>query len=73
MMPLELQSTINNSLSASRTGHTGNYQGGDACLEEINKEVKAWIPQAGVPTNMQWQRVFRNMDNLMKVNMFLGL
>ena len=54
-------------MTLSRTGRVGHYQGGDACLEEINKEAKAWIPPTGVPTDTDWVKVFRNLDNLNEV------
>ena len=48
----------------SRTGNVGHYQGGDAMLEEINKEAKHWISPLGVPyTNQEWLKAFRNLDN----------
>ena len=46
----------------------GKCQGGDAILEEINKESKAWLKMSGIPTEEQWLQVFRNLDDLNKVN-----
>ena len=65
MMPDRLKSVMFSSLAVSRTGNAGKYQGGDACLEEINKEAKSWM--SGVPTDQQWTRVFHNLDKLNKV------
>ena len=42
-------------------------QGGDALLEEINKESKSLLKMAGVPSTEQWLHVFRNLDELLKV------
>ena len=52
----------------SRNGKDGHYQGGNAIIEKINKQGKKWI--IGVPTEMQWQKSFRNLDILEKVVMF---
>ena len=41
-MPAALKSIRDKYVSVSRTGRIGHYQGGDALLEEINKESKAW-------------------------------
>ena len=65
-MPPEVLEVLKTSLTLSRTGRKGHYQGGDALLEEINKEAKSWMP-AGVPTDEQWIRTFRNMDDLEEV------
>ena len=46
-MPAELQHIVYSSMTHSRIGNTGHYHGGDACLEEVNKEAKAWIPPTG--------------------------
>ena len=53
-MPAKLKEVMYSSMTLSRTGRVGHYQGGDACLEEINKEAKAWIPPTGVPTDTDW-------------------
>ena len=52
-------------LTASCSNNVGHYQGGDAILEEINKEAKQWM--IGVPTKAQWERSFRNLDSISKV------
>ena len=59
---------VDKSMTASRTGGFGHNQGGDALLEEVNKNAKAWI--IGVPTNEQWERSFRNLDILSEVQFF---
>ena len=45
----------------------GKCQGGDALLEEVNKETKAWLKTAGIPSNEQWLQTFRNYDDLQEV------
>ena len=66
-MPFDLKEVIANYISGSRTMTTGKCQGGDALLEEINKESKSWLKMAGVPSDDQWLRIFRNLDELNKV------
>ena len=39
-------------------------QGGDALLEEINKESKSFLKMAGVPSTEQWLHVFQNLDDV---------
>ena len=68
-MPAALKSIKDKYVSVSRTGRIGHYQGGDALLEEINKESKAWCKLGGIPTEAQWLRVFRNLDKLNKVRL----
>ena len=70
MMPEELRNVVN-SFTLSRTGNTGHYQSGDACLEEINKSAKAWVKQTGVPLDNNWLKVFRNLDNVNEVSIML--
>ena len=48
----------------SQTGNIGHYQGGDAMLEEINKEAKSWESLLRVPTDQEWQKASRNFDKL---------
>jgi hypothetical protein len=67
MMPEDLKDLIMRSFTLSRTGNVGHYQGGDACLEEINKEAKSWISPVGVPTEKEWVKTFRNLDSLSEV------
>ena len=43
MMPEKVKKAVEESVSTSRIGNTAHYQGGDACLEEINKNAKSWI------------------------------
>ncbi|MES9884493.1 MAG: hypothetical protein ABW185_26915, partial [Sedimenticola sp.] len=69
MMPPSLNDLVHSSLTLSRVGNAGHYQGGDACLEEINKEAKSWVSPVGVPTEKEWEKVFRNLDSLNKVFM----
>ena len=62
LMKKELKVIADESKSVSRTGNAGHYQGGDACLEEINKQGKEWVPGNGVPREMDWLKIFRNLD-----------
>ena len=63
--PLPLKEIVLGCLTASRGNNIGHFQGGDALLEEINKEAKQWM--IGVPTEAQWERSFRNLDSIFKV------
>ena len=67
LMPDHLSQLLSVYVSGSRTGTSGKYQGGDALLEELNKESKSWLKMAGIPKEEKWLRVFRNIDNLNKV------
>ncbi len=58
---------MDDNISQSRTGNTGHYQGGDACLEELNKLGKCFISDGGVPSDPLWLETFRNLGNLDKV------
>ena len=61
--PIDVKMMIDQNLSTSRSeGNFGHYQSGDALLEEINKNAKKWI--IGVPTKVQWEKSFRNLDTL---------
>ena len=61
-MPQKVKEIVFSSMTLSRVGNTGHFQGGDACLEEVNKEAKAWISPVGVPSDRDWIKVFRNLD-----------
>lgn len=67
LMLKELHDVMTEFLSGSRTTTMGKCQGGDAMLEEVNKETKAWLKMAGIPTDDQWLQVFRNFDELHKL------
>lgn len=67
MIPEEVMQILQSSFTLSRIGNVGHYQGGDACLEEINKDAKAWIKQIGVPSEKEWLKVFRNLDRMNEV------
>ena len=68
MIPNEVKQCMYSTFSMSRNGKDGHYQGGDVMIEEINKQGKEWI--IGVPTEMQWQRSFRNLDVLEELCVF---
>ena len=67
MMPADLKDLLMQTLTLSRTGSICHYQGGDACLEEINKEAKSWISPVGVPIENDWVKAFQNLDALCEV------
>ena len=67
VMPEDLSRVMRKYISASRTQTLNKCQGGDATLEEVNKEAKSWLKTAGVPSEAQWLQVFRNLDELTKV------
>jgi len=50
LMPSELQQMMEKFISGSKTGTRGKCQGGDAMLEELNKERKSWLKMSGVPS-----------------------
>ena len=70
-MPEELNNFKKQFMSGSRTGNIDKSQGGDALLEEVNKESKSWLKMAGIPSEKQWLRVLRNLDKLNEVSMTL--
>ena len=70
-MPTELREVMEKYISGSCTMTLGKCQGGDAILEEINKESKSWLKMAGEPAKDQWLHVFRNLDELEKVRKYL--
>lgn len=47
MMPKEIAINVEKSLTLSRTNNIDNYQVCDACLEEVNRVAKSWIPPIG--------------------------
>ena len=69
-MPNKLRVIMQKYISGSRTMTVEKCQGGDALLEEINKESKSWLKMAGIPSEELWLRVFRNLDELNKVRFF---
>ena len=66
-MPRELQTALHETFTYSRTGSLGHYQGGDANLEELNKEAKRHVSSAGVPKEKDWEQVFRNLPKMKTV------
>ena len=67
-MPTKLCDTLEKYVTGSKTNTSGRSQGGDAMLEELNKESKSWLKMAGIPGEGQWINVFRNIDKLNKVS-----
>ena len=70
-MPEELKNLKKQFMSGSRTGNIDKSQGGDALLEEVNKDSKSWLKMAGIPSEKHWLRVFRNLDKLNEASMTL--
>lgn len=64
-MPNNLRETMYKYVSSSKTMIPGKCQGGDAMLEELNKESKSWLKMAGIPGEEQC--VFRYIDSLNEV------
>lgn len=64
-LPTLIDTIISESITGRRNIKSKSNQGGDVLLEEINKNAKKWV--IGVPTNLQWQKSFRNLDNLDEV------
>ena len=58
-------------MSGSRTGNIDKSQKGDALLEEVHKDSKSWLKMAGIPSEKQWLRAFRNLDKLNEVSLTL--
>ena len=73
LMPPDLKDLLEKYVSGSKNGTWNKCQGGDAMLEELNKETKSWLKMSGVPTNEQWLTIFRNIDELTKVIFFTFL
>ena len=71
LIPNELRVITEKYISGSRTMTVKKCQGGDALLEEINKESKSWLKMAGIPSEELWLRIFRNLDELNKVRFFM--
>ena len=68
-MPAELKAVMDSCMTMSRTKHSGHNQGGDGCLEEINKDSKSWLKvSGGVPDDERWLRIFRNLTKLKEVS-----
>ena len=70
-MPEELNNFKKQFMSGSRTGNIDKSQGVDALLEEVIKDSKSWLKMAGIPSEKQRLRVFRNLDKLNEVSMTL--
>ena len=66
-MPPELKAIMDKYISGSRTMTADKCQGGNALLEEINKESNSWLKLSGIPSDDQWLRIFRNLDELNEV------
>ena len=64
VMPQQIKEILSHYVSGSKFMKMGKCQGGDAMLEELNKDSKSWFKKAGIPGEEQWLTVFRNLDDL---------
>ena len=70
----EMKKVLDASFTLSRTSNHGHYQGGDACVDEINKEGKSWLKMSGgVPNETRWRRVYRNLPKLKAVRFYFEI
>jgi len=53
LMPQELREGLDKFATGSKTMTIGKCQGGDALLEELNKDSKSWLKMAGIPGDDQ--------------------
>ena len=67
LMPSKLREMMEKYISGSKTKTLGKCQGGDAMLEELNKESKSWLTMSGIPSEEQCLHVFQNIDSLNEV------
>eukprot|EP00111_Clytia_hemisphaerica_P014328 TCONS_00042193-protein len=63
-MPFEVKEVLKPAFCTSTTGNVDSCQGGDAVLEEINKKIKRWLSNVGVPSGTSWIETIRSLDNL---------
>lgn len=50
--------------SFSKSGLGNRGQGADFIHEEINRDVKSFLPKSGVPTKQTWVNIIRKMESL---------
>lgn len=72
-MPAELKELLEKYITASKFMKVGVCQGFDAILEELNKDSKSWLKMSGIPTEDQWLKVMRNLDDLTKVHFLFSM
>ena len=68
LLPDELKLEVYKNMAVSNTNSVGHFQGGDTCLEEINKKAKKWVSPIGIPNDQDWLKTFRNLDKLEDVS-----
>ena len=68
VMPNDILSLLHKYLAVSNTSTEGNYQGRDACLEEINKKAKDEASPVSVLTKIEWLKTFRDPDKLEEIS-----
>ena len=70
MYPVDLNKFIEKYESVSSSGNCSKEEGLDAQLEEVNKSSKCW--ENGAMTAREWLTIFRNHDELTKVNFLMN-
>ena len=66
LFPKPVEEQLSKAASFSTSGNKSKGQDADFVLEEVNKDSKSWISR-GVPDDMMWLTVCRNLDGLKKV------
>lgn len=66
LSPPEVRQCLKENEPFSTPGHQSTGEGRDFILEAVNKRIKMFLPQ-GLPTQSQWTKVCKNLDNLEKV------
>lgn len=69
LYPNELAEFVGKTESISTSGNSSKGEDMDAYLEEVNKVSKVW--QHGSMVALDWLRIFRNLENLSKVQNWL--
>lgn len=64
-MPPEVKHLVLESWSLNTSGKLDTNEGADFKLEEVNKQVQAWLPK--VPSGNDWNTVCANYDTLSKL------
>eukprot|EP00111_Clytia_hemisphaerica_P016743 TCONS_00049643-protein len=63
----EMKDLLKVAYTTSVTGNPDSCQGGDACLEEMNKKINFWLNNVGIPSKTNWTETIRSLDNMEKV------
>ena len=65
--PNEIGDYLKRTESFSKSGKLNGGQGADFIHEEVNKEIKSFLPKAGVPSKKTWVQIIRKIDELKKM------